>query len=44
MFLAYGGVNFEYEVVVLSIHNQDTLNGKCASIRNCSINEEIYIR
>ncbi|MDR3594503.1 hypothetical protein [Clostridium sp.] len=44
MFLAYGGVNFEYEVVVLSIHNQGTLNGKCASIRNCSINEEIYIR
>lgn len=44
MFLAYGGVDFEYEVVVLSSGNQSTLNGKCASVSNCSINEEIYIR
>ncbi|OOM14208.1 hypothetical protein [Clostridium saccharobutylicum] len=44
MFLAYGGVNFEYELVVLSIHNQGTLNGKSAPIRSCSVNEEIYIR
>lgn len=44
MFLAYGGIDFEYEVVVLSRSNQSTLNGKCASVRNCSINEEIYIR
>lgn len=44
MFLAYGGVDFEYELVVLSSGNQSTLNGKCASVRNCSINEEMYIR
>lgn len=44
MFLAYGGINFEYEVVVLSNINQNELNSKCASITNCSINEEIYIR
>lgn len=44
MFLAYGGVDFEYEVVVLSSGNESTLNGKCASVRNFSINEEMYIR
>ncbi|WP_238947967.1 hypothetical protein [Clostridium sp. YIM B02569] len=44
MFLAYGGINFEYEIVILKIGNQDTLSGKCASIRNSSVSEEIYIR
>ncbi|NOW90354.1 hypothetical protein BCD91_002377 [Clostridium beijerinckii] len=44
MFLAYGGVNLEYEVVILKIGSQDTLSGKCASIRNSSVSEEIYIR
>lgn len=44
MFLAYGGVDFEYEVVVLSCENKSTLNGKCASVSNFSINEEMYIR
>jgi hypothetical protein len=44
MYLAYGGVDFEYEVVVLSNGNPRTLNGKCASVSRCSINEEIYIR
>lgn len=44
MFLAYGGLSFEYELVVLSIENQSTLNGKYASVRNCISNEEIYIR
>lgn len=44
MYLAYGGVDFEYEVVVLSNDSARTLNGKCASVSSCSINEEIYIR
>ena len=44
MFLAYGGINFEYEVVILNIDNQGKLSGKCASVRNSSVNEEIYIR
>lgn len=44
MFLAYGGIDFEYEVVVLSSGNKSTLNGKCSSISNCSINQEIYSR
>ena len=43
MFLAYGGVDFEYEVVVLSCENKNVLNGKCASVSNCNINEEMYI-
>ena len=44
MFLAYGGVDFEYEIVVLSSENKSVLNGKCASVSNLSINEEMYIR
>lgn len=44
MFLAYGGIDFEYEVVILSIENKSTLNGKCALLRNSSIAEEIYIK
>jgi len=44
MFLAYGGIDFEYEVVILSIGNQSTLNGKCALLRDSSIAEEIYIK
>lgn len=44
MLLAYGGINFEYEVVILNIDNQGKLSGKCASVRNSSVNEEIYIR
>ncbi|GEP65066.1 hypothetical protein CBE01nite_28340 [Clostridium beijerinckii] len=44
MLLAYGEINFEYEVVILNIDNQGKLSGKCASVRNSSVNEEIYIR
>lgn len=44
MFLAYGGINFEYEVVVLSSGNKNTLSGKYASVSNCDISKEIYIR
>lgn len=44
MYLAYGGVNYEYEVVVLSIGNQNTLSGRYVSVSNSNINEDIYIR
>lgn len=44
MFLAYGGVDFDYELVVLSSCNESTLNGKCASVSNFNVNEEMYIR
>ncbi|AOR25112.1 hypothetical protein [Clostridium taeniosporum] len=44
MFIAYGGIDFEYEVVILSIRNQSTLNGKCALLRNNNLTEEIYIK
>lgn len=44
MFLAYGGVDFEYEVVVLSSGAKSTLNGKSASVSNCNVNEEMYTR
>lgn len=44
MFLAYGGMDFDYEIVVLSNGDQNTLCGKSASISTCNINEEIYTR
>jgi hypothetical protein len=44
MFLAYGGIDFEYELVVLSNVNENELNSKCVLITNCSINEEMYMR
>lgn len=44
MFLAYGGIDFEYEVVVLSNLNENELNSKCVLTNNFSINEEMYIR
>lgn len=44
MFLAYGGIDFQYEVVILSNVNENELNSKGALITNSSINDEIYIR
>jgi hypothetical protein len=42
--LAWGGIDFEYELVILSIGNKNTLNGKCALLNNSSITEEIYTK
>jgi len=44
MVLAWGGIDFEYEVVILSISNDNTLNGKCALLNNNNITEEIYTK
>jgi len=44
MFLAYGGIDFEYEMVILSISNQSILNAKVALLSNGNISEEIYIK
>lgn len=45
MFLAYGGISFDYEIVILNFDNTTSeLNEKYASTSNCNINEEIYIR
>lgn len=42
--LAYGGANFNYELVILNIDNENRLNSKCASLSNSSITEEVYIK
>ncbi|MCB2341087.1 hypothetical protein [Clostridium estertheticum] len=39
MVLAWGGVDFEYEVIILSIENENTLNGKCALLSNNTTQE-----
>ncbi|MCB2309360.1 hypothetical protein LGL08_22660 [Clostridium estertheticum] len=43
MVLAWGGVEFEYEVIILSIENENTLNGKCALLSN-NITQESYTK
>ena len=42
MVLAYGGIDFEYEVVILSIGSERILNGKCTLLSN--ITKEIYTK
>lgn len=44
MVLAWGGIDFEYEVVILSISDEGTLNGKCALLSSSNITEEIYTK
>lgn len=44
MYLAYGGVNFEYEIGVFSSADQNTLSSQYASVSNFNIKEEIYTR
>lgn len=44
MVLAWGGIDFEYEVVILNISNKNRLNGRCALLNNNSITEEIYAK
>ncbi|MBX4262175.1 hypothetical protein KTC96_23955 (plasmid) [Clostridium estertheticum] len=43
MVLAWGGVDFEYEVVILSIESENILNGKCALLGN-DITQESYTK
>lgn len=44
MVLAWGGIDFEYEVVILNISNENMLEGKCALLSNSSITKEIYTK
>ena len=44
MVLAWGGIAFEYEIVILNISNENTLNGKCGLLNNNSITEKIYTK
>lgn len=42
--LVYGGTNFDYELVILSIDNENGLSSKCVSLSNSSITGEVYTR
>lgn len=42
--LVYGGTNFDYELVILSIDNENRLSSKCALLSNSSITEEVYTK
>lgn len=44
MVLAWGGIDFEYEVVILNISSENRLKGRCALLNNDSITEEIYAK
>jgi len=44
MALAWGGIEFECEVIILSMENENALRGKCALLSNNSITEEIYTK
>jgi len=44
MVLAWGEVNYDYELVILSIEDDDRLSGKCTFLSNNIISEEIYTK
>lgn len=45
MVLAWGGINFDYELVILSIENNNTiLNGKCALLSSSTITEQVFTK
>lgn len=45
MILAWGGINFDYELVILNIENDKTiLNGNCATLWSSSISKEILTK
>lgn len=42
--LVFGETYYNYELVILSIDNENRLSSKCALLSNSNINEEVYTK